>query len=126
MALALSKFFLSMSKYCMTHYHSMVKQQKRTREQRRAQIDNQGGLSVKDPKQPVTAYILYFRERVPECKEKHPACTYPELTCLIAQEWKDLPQSQKDPYVEKANEDRKRYKTEKKERRTRKSKPTAE
>ena len=126
MALSLSKYFLSMSKYCLTHYHSLVKHHRRTREHRN-KIPTDPNLPPNlNPKQPLTAYILYFRERVNEFKEKHPSCTYPELTCLISKEWKELPQSLKEPYVERANEDRKRYKSERRERKARKGKQMEE
>ena len=103
MVLTLSKYFLSMSKYCLIHYLSLVKQNKLTKEHKNKLPTDPNLPLSSNLKQPLTAYILYFRERVTEFREQHPSCTYPELTCLISKEWKELPQSMKEPYVERAN-----------------------
>jgi len=67
LALITSKFFLSLSKYCLTFYHQQVKEQKNMEK------DKELGLSAKlrtynnenaPSKKPLTAYIIYFQDRI--------------------------------------------------------------
>lgn len=74
LSLILSKYFLSLSKLCLTHYHSYAKSSKKP-DKSKGDGDNAKDIdiSTSPPKKPLTAYILYFQDRVPFFQEKYPS-----------------------------------------------------
>ncbi len=66
LALVMAKYFVSMSKLCLTHYHSYSKASKKSeRERSEGSKGKEDDMSGSPPKKPLTAYILYFQDRVP-------------------------------------------------------------
>jgi hypothetical protein len=64
LALVVSKFFLNLSKYALTFYHSYQKT-KKTQEKEKELGSSRAEKTNKTPlKKPLTAYILYFRSKV--------------------------------------------------------------
>lgn len=86
LTLVMSKFFLALSKLCLTHYHGYSKAAKRQEKEKEKSEHSEKEDMEKFAciKKPVTAYILYFQERVPYFQEKYPKCIISELTRLIA------------------------------------------
>jgi len=64
------------------------------------------------PKKPSTAYMYFLSEKRPEYKEKYEGMSLIELLRKIANEWKQLSDEEKKPYVDKHLEDKKRYEKE--------------
>lgn len=67
------------------------------------------------PKRPLGAYFYYFKANNDKIKQEHPEFIQKEVVAKIAQDWKRLPEEQKQPFVEQSNEDKKRYIREKEE-----------
>eukprot|EP01156_Anaeramoeba_ignava_P021805 Anaeramoba_ignava/c19779_g2_i1.p1 GENE.c19779_g2_i1~~c19779_g2_i1.p1 ORF type:complete len:162 (+),score=75.13 c19779_g2_i1:65-550(+) len=53
------------------------------------------------PKKPLNAYFLFAQDCRPRIKEQNPEIKGSEITKMIGQEWKNLPQEQKDVYKNK-------------------------
>jgi hypothetical protein len=68
LALVMAKYFASLSKLCLTHYHSYSKTAKKP-EKERSEPSHRCKEELEPlncpPKKPLTAYILYFQDRVP-------------------------------------------------------------
>lgn len=61
------------------------------------------------PKRPLGPYFYYFKDNNARIKEEHPELIQKQVVAKIAQDWKDLTDEQKQPYVEKSKEDKMRY-----------------
>jgi len=66
-----------------------------------------------EPKHPRNGYLFYSQEVRKRRQDQHPDMSFPELTRLIADEWKNLGKKKK-KYEDLASADRERYKKEKK------------
>jgi len=66
-----------------------------------------------EPKHPRNGYLFYSKEVRKRRQDQHPDKSFPELTRLIADEWKNLGKKKK-KYDEMALADRERYQKEKK------------
>ncbi|KAH0623564.1 hypothetical protein JD844_006454 [Phrynosoma platyrhinos] len=62
------------------------------------------------PKQPLTAYIRFYKDQQPIYRKQNPDVSVLEITKKIAQEWRELPASDKQPYEAAAKADRQVYK----------------
>merc|ERR1712232_910129 len=52
-------------------------------------------------KKPPGPYAMFFKDLFPEFKSQHPDKSVTEISPLIAQKWKETPQSSKDKYKSK-------------------------
>ena len=65
------------------------------------------------PKRPLGAYFYYFKAMNTRIKEENPELIQKEVVAKIASNWKTLNEEEKQPYVEKSNQDKLRYVREK-------------
>jgi hypothetical protein len=56
-----------------------------------------------------SAYILYSTEKRRELKQLHPMMGNPELTKMIAKEWKSIPAEEKEKYYEMEKEEKNKF-----------------
>lgn len=61
------------------------------------------------PKRPLGPYFYYFKANNSKVKQEHPEFIQKEVVSKIAQDWKELSDEQKQPFVEQSNEDKQRY-----------------
>ena len=61
------------------------------------------------PKAPLNGYLVYFNEERAEMRRKNPGISFGELTKVIAQKWKELPNDDKQRYIVEADADKERY-----------------
>lgn len=64
------------------------------------------------PKKPTTAYIRYFQDRKPYYMLQNPNMPITEITKLIGREWKELPKEKQQYFLDKAIQDKERYRQE--------------
>lgn len=64
------------------------------------------------PKKPTTAYIRYFQDRKPYYMLQNPNMPITEITKLIGREWKELPKEKQQYFLDKAIQDKERYRLE--------------
>ena len=64
------------------------------------------------PKRALTPYSLFLQEQFGEFKKEYPNEKISSLAQKIAEKWRSLGDKEKEPYLERAQEDRKRYQTE--------------
>nr|XP_008117446.1 PREDICTED: transcription factor A, mitochondrial isoform X2 [Anolis carolinensis] len=62
------------------------------------------------PKQPMSAYIRFYKDQQPIYKKQNPDVSILDITKKIAQVWRELPASDKKPYEAAAQTDRQIYK----------------
>ena len=61
------------------------------------------------PKKNLSAYMFYRSDRHPQVKKKYPQFKFGEVNKQIGADWKKLSEKEKEPYVKKAEQDKKRY-----------------
>jgi len=61
------------------------------------------------PRQPLTGYVRFLNDRREKVRSENPNLPFPEITKLLAIEWSQLPASQKQHYLDAAEQDRERY-----------------
>jgi hypothetical protein len=61
------------------------------------------------PKAPLNGYLVYFNEERVNMRQKHPNMSFGELTKIIAIQWKELKQEDKQKYTDEAEADKERY-----------------
>ena len=61
------------------------------------------------PKKPITSYFYYTNERRVILKKENPKLNTREIARLIGVEWRRMSDIQKQPYIDKAEADKKRY-----------------
>ncbi|GAB6023303.1 hypothetical protein CHUAL_008107 [Chamberlinius hualienensis] len=69
-------------------------------------------LGSKAPKAPTTGYVLYLNERRQWYKTTHPDLDFASVTKLLGREWSNLEIGEKQKYLVKADEDKRRYREE--------------
>ncbi|KAL1936091.1 hypothetical protein VTP01DRAFT_225 [Rhizomucor pusillus] len=72
--------------------------------------------SKKDPNTPkrgLSAYMFFSQECRDKVKAENPDAPFGEIGRLLGQRWKEMSDEEKKPYIEKAEEDKKRYEAEK-------------
>nr|XP_023501357.1 upstream-binding factor 1-like protein 1 [Equus caballus] len=52
------------------------------------------------PKKPLTAYLRFFKERRPQCSQMHPTLSNQQLTKLLSEEYRELPEQVKLKYIQ--------------------------
>lgn len=68
----MAKYFAALSKLCLTQYYGFAKTAKKPEKDRETNQKTADILNL-PPKKPLTAYILYFQDRVPYFQEKYPS-----------------------------------------------------
>lgn len=71
--------------------------------------------SPKEPKKPLTSYMLFCKDKRAELKALHPNMKFAELSKVMGFEWKSLSLAEKHKYAMKAVDDRTRYSDEMKD-----------
>ena len=66
------------------------------------------------PRKPWTAFFFYMDERRPEVRKIKPHASNKEIIQEMTDEWRDMNDDEKQPYVDKMWADKKRYAEEKK------------
>lgn len=64
------------------------------------------------PRAPTTGYVLFQQERRQIIKKTNPEIPFAEVTKILGNEWSSLPSSEKQLYLKRAEEDKKRYREE--------------
>ena len=64
------------------------------------------------PLRPTTAYFLFIKARRPSLIKEYPELKNIEIFKALSEEWKNLTDMQKKPYIDKAEDDKKRYERE--------------
>jgi hypothetical protein len=64
-------------------------------------------------KRPMSAYMFFCNDKRQSIKEQYPDKSFGELTKKLSELWKDINSNEKKIYVEKAENDKKRYNIEK-------------
>jgi len=85
-----------------------------------AMYQNQNGPArpakkVKDknaPKAPLSAYFLFGNAERDRVREEHPEMSMPEIAKQLGKEWANLSMEEKQPYMDKADADKRRYDSE--------------
>ena len=67
---------------------------------------------AKLPKKPSNSYMIYANATRGDVRKENPELKMPEVTRIIAANWKDLAEDEKAPFVKAAAEDKVRYATE--------------
>ena len=65
------------------------------------------------PKKAISAYFFYIKERRDSITKEQPNLNNKEIVKKMSEEWNNLSDDKKKPYVQKAEEDKKRYEKEK-------------
>ncbi|XP_040290967.1 transcription factor A, mitochondrial isoform X1 [Bufo bufo] len=64
------------------------------------------------PKRPLTSYLRFVVQQRPLLVKQYPEAKLPEISKLLALEWRGLSESARQPYIEAANEELLKYKVE--------------
>ncbi|XP_023216526.1 high mobility group B protein 6-like [Centruroides sculpturatus] len=64
------------------------------------------------PRAPTTGYVLFQQERRQIIKKTNPEIPFAEVTKILGNEWSSLPSNEKQMYLKRAEEDKKRYREE--------------
>jgi hypothetical protein len=67
---------------------------------------------AKTPQKPLSAYMSYRNANLPEVKKNNPTLSFADLSKLIADSWKELPETEKEAYIKLAEADKMRYQDE--------------
>ena len=65
------------------------------------------------PKRALSPFLLYTMERRPELKKERPDLNNKQILSEMGQEWNKMNDQEKKKYLQKAEEDKKRYEKEK-------------
>ncbi|OUM56795.1 hypothetical protein PIROE2DRAFT_49237 [Piromyces sp. E2] len=61
------------------------------------------------PKHPSSAFLFYLRDTRPKYMAQHPTKSLGYISKLISKDWKELSDEEKAIYIQKSEEDKKRY-----------------
>ncbi|KAK3586892.1 hypothetical protein CHS0354_017689 [Potamilus streckersoni] len=64
---------------------------------------------VNAPRKPATGYVLFAIEKRQEVKAQNPNLSFSDITKCLGQNWSNLSPEEKQVYLDKAEEDKKRY-----------------
>ena len=67
---------------------------------------------IEPPKKPLTAYFCFSKERRNGIREKNPELKMTQIAKILGHTWSALTESQKEPYVQQAAQDKIRYENE--------------
>ncbi|KAI9320737.1 high mobility group box domain-containing protein [Dichotomocladium elegans] len=65
------------------------------------------------PKRGLSAYILFSQENRSKVQAENPDAAFGQIGKILGERWKSLSESDKKPYLDKANADKRRHETEK-------------
>ncbi|KAJ2159108.1 Non-histone chromosomal protein 6 [Coemansia sp. RSA 552] len=65
------------------------------------------------PKRALSAYMFFSQDKRNSVKEENPDIAFGDIGKVLGKMWREMDDSEKQPYVEKAAEDKKRYEAEK-------------
>ncbi|PLN78934.1 non-histone chromosomal protein 6 [Aspergillus taichungensis] len=66
------------------------------------------------PKRGLSAYMFFANDNREKVREENPGITFGQVGKMLGDKWKNLSETQRKPYDEKAAADKKRYEEEKK------------
>jgi hypothetical protein len=89
--------------------HEKSKKSKKTKESKKVKKTQK----EKGPKRPLSAFFFFANERRKSLKLQQPDLKVTEISKVIGVEWNKLPESEKEPFVKLALDDRSRYENEK-------------
>lgn len=61
------------------------------------------------PRQPLSGYVRFMNDRRETVRSENPNISFTEITRLLANEWNQLPQDQKQMYLDAAEQEREKY-----------------
>ncbi|XP_065209818.1 high mobility group protein 20A-like [Planococcus citri] len=61
------------------------------------------------PRQPLSGYVRFMNDRRETVRSENPSISFTEITRLLANEWNQLPQDQKQMYLDAAEQEREKY-----------------
>ncbi|CDS10408.1 hypothetical protein LRAMOSA03084 [Lichtheimia ramosa] len=65
------------------------------------------------PKRSLSAYMFFSQANRQKVKDENPDASFGTIGKILGEKWKNMTDEEKKPYVEKAEEDKKRYEAEK-------------
>ncbi|KAI8149163.1 high mobility group box domain-containing protein [Fennellomyces sp. T-0311] len=65
------------------------------------------------PKRGLSAYMFFSQETRTKVQQENPDAAFGQIGKILGDKWKNMTDEEKKPYVEKAQEDKKRYEAEK-------------
>ncbi|KAI7864901.1 high mobility group box domain-containing protein [Spinellus fusiger] len=65
------------------------------------------------PKRGLSAYMFFSQDQRQQVKDENPEATFGSIGKLLGEKWKKMSDTDKKPYIEKAEQDKKRYEDEK-------------
>jgi hypothetical protein len=74
--------------------------------------DVKGEMKAENPKKPITSYLNFYSEKLPEFKKAHPDISHALVVKEIAKSWNSLSEEAKKGYKALAASDTARYKRE--------------
>lgn len=64
------------------------------------------------PKRPMSAFLYYSQEKRREIKETYPEMKNTEVSRMLGEMWRNAPEEDRRPHIEKEKEEREKYKVE--------------
>lgn len=61
------------------------------------------------PRAPLTGYVRFLNDHRDKVRSEHPELPFHEITKILGQQWSNLPQDQKQQYLDEAERDKERY-----------------
>ena len=61
------------------------------------------------PRAPLTGYVRFLNDHRDKLRSEHPDLPFHEITKILGQQWSNLPQEQKQQYLDEAEKDKERY-----------------
>lgn len=61
------------------------------------------------PRAPLTGYVRFLNDHRDKVRSEHPDLPFHEITKILGQQWSNLPQEQKQQYLDEAEKDKERY-----------------
>lgn len=80
-----------------------------------ARTKGRRSLKEKDPnapKRPLSDYMFYAQANRERVREENPGVSFGAVGKIVSQQWSELSEQAKAPYVKLAEDDKKRYETE--------------
>eukprot|EP00897_Mesotaenium_endlicherianum_P005966 jgi/Mesen1/5398/ME000268S04599 len=94
------------------HSSSSVSAKNTTEATEKVKVKKEKVKKEKDPngpKKPLTSYFHFVKDQFEKTKLEHPEQTTPQIGKLLGQKWKALSETEKEPYAQKAAQDKARY-----------------
>lgn len=81
-------------------------------ETKRAAPVNEGSSPKKMPRRGLSPYMFSSQDKRAKIKEENPDATFGQIGKLLGERWKSMSDEEKEPYIVKAEADKKRYEAE--------------